>query len=264
MGAARESVATGAMAELDPVSASLVGALPPRVLTALSGLGATPAGRLARPGTGLDAAALAGAADLRPVSLDITSARAALASAIADARTIVDTLAALQNAVAEARTSSLTGPLAQLAVGGTRVSRLNIQAEARRALADINAIVAASERNGVNLIASGARPVEVQTTRFGGAVALAPQPLDSAGLGLGAPGLDGRVAGFRSVTDTEIAAAEDALSSARELASRRLLTLQAAAERLDFTSAAGQAVRSFDLGGRVTLFARGSVVDLIA
>jgi hypothetical protein len=252
------------MAELDPISAALIRELPPRVLSALSAPNATPTGRLVRPGSGLDAAARAGAADTQPIGLDVASARAALSTAIEDARAIVDTLARLEDAVTEARTSSLVGDLAQLAVGGTRISRLNIQTEARRALADINALVASSARGGVNLIASDSRPVEVQTTRFGGSITIAPQPLDSAGLGLGAPGLDGRVTGFKAVTDAEIARAGDALAQARELASRRLLTLQTIQERLDFTSAAGQAVRTLDLNSRVTLLTRGSVVDLIA
>ena len=252
------------MAELDPVSASLILELQPRALTVLAGPNATPTGRLIRPGSGLDASARAGAADARPINLDAASARAALSAAIADARTIIDTLDTLHDAVAKVRTSSLSGQLAQLAIGGTRISRLNIQAEARRALADINALVAAAERGGVNLIASGARPVEVQTTRFGGSIAIAPQPLDSFGLGLGAPGTDGRVSGFKAVGDAEIAEAEGALARARELATRRLQTLQTIEERLDFSSAAGQAVRGFDLGTRSTLLARGSVVDLIA
>ncbi len=263
-GARGVAVPTNVMAELDPITASLVRELPLRTLTALSAPGATPTGRFVRPGSSLDASARANAADQQPISLDVKSARTALAAAIDDAQTIVDTLARLQDAVAAARTSSLVGPTVQLAVGGTRVSRLNIQAEARRAFADINALVASAERGGVNLIASDARPIEVQTTRFGGSIAIAPQPFDSSGLGLGAPGLDGRVLGFRAITDTEIAEAEGTLAQARELASRRLQTLQAIEERLDFTSATGQAVRTLDLRARTTLLARGSVVDLIA
>lgn len=251
------------MAEFDPISAALVRELPPRVLTALSALRAAPTGTLSRPGSNLEAAARA-AANASPVSLGATDARAALATAIADARTILDTLAALHTAVAEARTSSLVGGNVQLAIDGTRISRLNIQAEARRALADINALVAAAEQNGANFIASDARSIEVQTTRFGGSVALSPQPLDSLGLGLGAPELSGRVGGFKAVTDTEIAQAERALARAQELASRRLQTLQGMEERLAFSSAAAQAVRTLDQGTRLTLFARGSVVDLIA
>lgn len=253
-----------AMADLDPISAALVRELPPRVLTALSAPEATPAGRLTRPGSSLDAAARADAESASPVTLNVTDARAALSTAIADARTILDTLAALHAAVAEARTSSLVGENVQLAVAGTRVSRLNIQAEGRRALADINALVVAAERNGVNFIASDSRSTEVQTTRFGGSVTLAPQPLDSLGLGFGAPELSGLVSGFRAVTDAEIEQAERTLARARELASRRLQTLQGMEERLAFSSAAAQAVRTLDQDTRFTLFARGSVVDLIA
>jgi hypothetical protein len=252
------------MAELDPISAALIRELPPRVLTALSAPGATPTGRLPRPGSSLETTARTDAESASPARLDVTSARAALSAAITDARTILDTLAALHAAVAEARISSLVGEEVQLAVGGTRISRLNIQAEARRALADINALVASAERNGVNFIASDSRAIEVQTTRFGGSVTLAPQPLDSAGLGFGAPDLSGRAGGFRAVTDAEIDRAERALARARELASRRLQTLQGMEERLAFSSAAAQAVRTLDQDASVTLLARGSVVDLIA
>jgi len=248
------------MAEFDPISAALIATLPPRVLTPLSARDTRPTGELARADATLDSAARSTGA----VGLDATSARTALAGAVASARVIVDTLGALRAAVAEARTSSLVGDSAQLAVGGTRVSRLNIQAEVRRALADINALVASETRGGVNLIASGEPPVAVQTSRFGGAVTLAPQPLDTRGLGFGAPDAAGRVTGFRAVSDTEIAGAEVALTRAEELASRRLLALQTAEQRLAFASSAGQAVRAFDLSGRTTLLARGSVIDLVA
>ena len=251
------------MAEFDPVSAARLRELTARALTVQSAPGAIPEGSLARSQSRLEAAARA-ADNAAPIAIGASEARAALAGAITDARAIVATLAALHSAVAEARTSSLVGESVQLAVGGTRISRLNIQAEARRALADINALVAAAEENGVNFIASDARPIEVQTTRFGGAIAIAPQPLDSRGLGFGAPELSGLVSGFRSVTASEIEQAERALARARELASRRLQTLQEIEQRLDFSSSAAQAVRSLDLGQRFTLFARGSVVDLIA
>jgi hypothetical protein len=126
------------------------------------------------------------------------------------------------------------------------------------------ALVADAERNGVNLIAADARPIEVQTTRFGGSITLAPQPLDSRGLGFGAPDIFGRVVGFNAVTDAEVDQAATALTNARELATRRLQSLQLMEERLAFGSAAGQAVRALDLDQRTTLLARGSVVDLIA
>jgi hypothetical protein len=253
------------VAELNPISASVILGLAPRVLTVLAPPSATPEGRFVRPGSRLDAAARAGAENASPVTLNATDARTALSAAIADARTIRDTLDALYTAVARARTSSLVGETVQLTGdGGTRISRLNIQAEARRALADINALVRDSTRGGVNFIASDARPIEVRTTRFGGAVTISPQALDSRGLGLGVPELSGRVGGFRSVTDSEIEQAERALARARELASRRLQTLEGIEERLAFSSTEAQAVRTLDQGARTTLLARGSVVNLIA
>ena len=252
------------MAELNPLSASVILELAPRVLTALAGPSATPEGRFVRPGSRLEAAARAGAENGNPVTLNVTDAQTALSAAIADARAIRDTLATLYAAVAAARTSSLVGEDVQLTVGGTRISRLNIQAEARRALADINALVRDSALGNVNFIASDARPIEVQTTHFGGTVTLSPQALDSRGLGLGAPDLSGRVGGFKAVTDNEIEQAERALARARELASRRLQALEGMEERLAFSSASTQAVRTLDQGARTTFFARGSVVNLIA
>ncbi|MSO85848.1 MAG: hypothetical protein EXR04_07895 [Rhodospirillales bacterium] len=252
------------MAELNPLSAAAILGLAPRVLTALAPSNATPEGRFIRSGSRLDAAARADVENGTPVTLNATDARAAITAAIADARTIRDTLDTLYTAVAQARTSSLVGGTVQLTIDGTRISRLHIQAEARRALADINALVQALTRGGVNFIASDARPIEVQTTRFGGAIVISPQALDSRGLGLGTPELSGRVGGFRAVTDNEIEQAERALARGRELASRRLQTLEGIEERLAFSSAGAQAIRTLDQGARATIFARGSVVNLIA
>jgi hypothetical protein len=233
-------------------------------LTAFSATEPRTFDQFARAESGLDASARGTQLAGNPVSINAEAAKSALSAAISDARAILATLDALQAAVAGAASSSISGGSVQLDVGGTRISRVNIQTEIRRALADINALVTASARGGVNFIASNARAIEVQTTRFGGSVTLAPQPLDSEGLGFGAPSLSGRVLGFTSLSDAEVTRAQGTLAQARELASRRLQTLQAMEDRLAFSSAAAQAVRTLDTSARLTLFARGSVVDLFA
>ena len=206
------------MAELDPLSAALFPGLTPRVLTAFSATEPRTFDQFARAESGLDASARGTSLAGNPVSINAAAAKGALAGAIADARVILATLDALQAAVAGAASSSISGGNVQLNIDGTRISRVNIQTEIRRALADINALVTASARGGVNFIASNARAIEVQTTRFGGSVTLAPQPLDSEGLGFGAPSLSGRVLGFTSLSDAEVTRAQGTLAQARELA----------------------------------------------
>ena len=95
------------MAEFDPLSASLIRQLSPQALTVLAPPGAAPRGNFSSPGSSLAAAARAQAENGNPVTLNVTDARAALSAAIADARTILDTLATLHAAVARAQTSSL-------------------------------------------------------------------------------------------------------------------------------------------------------------
>lgn len=248
----------------DPLSASLILQNSVRALTPLSAPKATPPGAFARAGLGLSTDALAGSFQGSPASLNLPDAQNALAVATASARQILETLDSLYVAVGRAQTSSLVGEEVQLAVGGTRISRLNIQAEARQALREINQLVKNAERNGVNLIASDGRAALVQTSRFGGQVTLEIQPLDSRALGFGAPNLAGLVDGFKGVTDTEIERARRGLALARETVSRRLQTLIQAEERLSYSSAPAQTIRALDIGAAATLLPRGSVVNLIA
>lgn len=248
----------------DPISASLILQNASRVLTPLSAPKATPPGAFIRAGLGLSADALAGSFQGSPGTLNLPDAQNALAAAGAGARQILKTLDSLYVAVERAQTSSLVSGTVQLAIDGTRISRLNIQAEARQALREINRLVESAERNGVNLIASDGRAIAVQTTRFGGQVVLEVQPLDSRALGFGGPNLAGLVNGFKSVTDAEIEQARRGLALARETASRRLQTLTQAEERLSYSSAPAQAIRALDVGAAATLLPRGSVVNLIA
>ncbi|MBM3565174.1 MAG: hypothetical protein FJX42_03555 [Alphaproteobacteria bacterium] len=248
---------------LNPISASVILQTAAPTFTSLSAPGTVPSGRPGRTGLGLPGDALAGSIQGSPASLDVADARRALAIAITNGRRILDTLDSLQAAVDFAAVSSLVGGDVQLAVGGTRISRLNIQAEARQALREINTLVEKSEVNGVNLIASDGRAAQAQTTRFGGQTTLDIQPLDSRALGFGAPELSGLVSGFKGLSDKEIEAVARKLAVARETVSRRLQTLTQSEERLAYASGAGQAVRTLEGAGNA-LLPRGSVVNLIA
>lgn len=67
---------------------------------------------------------------------------------------------------------------------GTRVSRGNIQTQLNRAIALIDNLVAASAIGSANFIDGTGPAIRVQTSRYGGNIAILPQGLDSASLGL--------------------------------------------------------------------------------
>ena len=69
-----------------------------------------------------------------------------------------------------------------LSSDGTRVSRNNIQLD--RAVALIDSLVDASATGNANFIDGGGPAIRIQTSRYGGAISVAPQGLDSASLGL--------------------------------------------------------------------------------
>lgn len=195
-----------------------------------------------------------------PASLGIDDARTTLGIAVAAGRGVVAALQALAGALAIADHDSFVSPSSDIAPGGTRVSRVNIQAEARRLIAAVNDLIAAAGANGANFIASDGAPIRVQTTRFGGTIEISPQPLDSAGLGLGTPDLDGALSSFRSLTDQDVTVARGAVANALNLAQRRVQNLETLQRGLAFSSAELQAFVS-TLGGNSGLLQRGSVID---
>ena len=71
-----------------------------------------------------------------------------------------------------------------LSADGTRVSRGNIQTQINRALSLINNLVNVSGDGNANFIDGSGPAIRVQTSRFGGAINILPQGLDSTSLGL--------------------------------------------------------------------------------
>lgn len=195
-----------------------------------------------------------------PANLELADAQAALGIALSSGRGVVAALRALAQTLELADHDSFVSPSAAIAPGGTRVSRVNIQAEARRLLAAVNSLVAAAELNGANFIASDGAAIRVQTTRFGGTIEVLPQPLDSVGLGLGAPDLDGVLRAFRALDDRDVTTARAAVGSALDLAQRRLQNLEALQRGLGFSSAQLQSFAAA-LSGDSGLLPRGSVID---
>lgn len=120
----------------------------------------------------------------RRVSVDDT--RSALSRSVVAGNSIINALKALEKALERADQSSIVSSETSLLAGdGTRISAVNIQSEARNIIKRIDSLVEKSAFDGINLISSRSQPVALQTSSYGGAVNIQPQPLDSQGLGLG-------------------------------------------------------------------------------
>jgi len=120
------------------------------------------------------------------VSLNHEDTRSLLRDAVNAATGIVEALVHLKSAVGVASNTALVRTETNLITGGkeTRVSALNIQAQARILLQRIDKLVAASAIGNANLLSSRSSALRLQTTQFGGRISVAPQPLDTAGLNL--------------------------------------------------------------------------------
>jgi len=121
------------------------------------------------------------------VSLNHADSNSLVRDAASAATGIVEALNHLRSAVELASNTALVRTETSLITGGsyeTRVSALNIQAQARILLKRIDKLVNASAIDNANLLSSRSLALRLQTTQFGGHITVAPQPLDSVGLGL--------------------------------------------------------------------------------
>jgi hypothetical protein len=199
-----------------------------------------------------------------PVTVSVEDAVKALSVALVSGRGILASLQALADAFEVADHSALVSPSAFVQPGGTRVSRLNIQADSRRLLESINRLVAEAEVGGANFISSDARPIVVQTSRFGGRLTVAPQPLDTRGLGIGEPDIFDRLPSFRALSDDEVNAVVASIANAIVLAGTRIQNLETLQRGIGFSTAAQQDFARVLSGGLSDSLPRGSVVNLIA
>ncbi len=120
------------------------------------------------------------------VVLGAADAKKALGLAIISANAILGALNALVSEAKLAGNEPLVSPFTGLEIGGTRISHLNLNADTNRALAMIDSLVASTEFKNANFISSTGANINVKTSRFGGSIRVAPQPMDSVGLNLSA------------------------------------------------------------------------------
>lgn len=187
-------------------------------------------------------------------SVDVASASTALSVAIKAGVAIRNSLAALADALETADHDSLVSSTTALTISGTRVSRVNIHAEANVLIDKIEALVVANEFRNANFISSTSGNILIQTSRYGGGVEIVPQPLDSAGLGL---------------TDLSLLTAEEidrGIAVVAEALSRvdsRVSNLEALQRNLGRLGTQGQAL-SRAIAQNSGSLPRGSLVNLVA
>ena len=222
---------------------------------AKSVLGSSGLGGVRRVGAGeLDRALSPGPFDEVRIVLGNAEARTGLALAVTAGSGIVASLRAIQSSAQLAQQESLVSPLTGLEIDGTRVSRLNLHSDTNRALRLIDGLVFDTELNNANFISSSGANIVVKTSKFGGAIKVTPQPLDTTGLNL------------RSISLLTQAAAEDAearIATAINTAARRverLAALQRALNTNDFTNERLSGLISSISGSGLPL---GSLVNVV-
>lgn len=176
----------------------------------------------------------------------------ALSTAIYIAKSIAQ---ALDGLVKSARLAdgSLTNPDAGILVGyGTRLSVGNIQAGLDRTLTQIDTLVERAAVGAANILSSTSNDITLQTSVYGGALSVTPQPFDVAGLGL--ENLDLHTASGR---DDALAR----LTRAQVIAGQRILNLEALRDGLNDPSALSSALNALDTRSGTVL---GAIVDLTA
>lgn len=181
-------------------------------------------------------------------------AKTALSIAIFAGNGIVGSLKALKSSARLAGHEGLVSPTTNLTISGTRISRLNLNADTNRAIRLIDGLVAQSELTGANFISSSSPNIRISTSRFGGSIDIQPQPLDSIGLNL------------RSIDLLSAVGAADAearLETAINTASRRvrgLEALQRAISSGDFSNQILSGLISSTSGAALPL---GSLVNVV-
>lgn len=189
------------------------------------------------------------------VRLNINDARVAVDIALVAGFGILSALEALADAFRLAADSGLSGSLTGLNQAGTRVSGINITAQADRLVDAIDDLVASARISNANLIASNALRVTIPTTAFGGRITVSPQALDSIGLG---------------IQDLNGVTREDALSSlarietAINLATSRLDNLEVLGDSLVPGRGLSSELSRIINGGSTDFLPRGTLINQTA
>lgn len=151
------------------------------------------------------------------VRLNINDARVAVDVALVAGFGILAALKTLAAAFQLAADTGLSGSLTGLTESETRVSGINITAQAGRLVDAIDDLVKNARTANANLIASNGLRVTIPTTAFGGRITVSPQALDSAGLG---------IENLSAITRAEALSSLARIETAINLASTRLDNLE--------------------------------------
>ncbi|MBT3360596.1 MAG: hypothetical protein HN403_13310 [Rhodospirillales bacterium] len=188
-------------------------------------------------------------------SVDAQTASAALTVAIKVGTAIKNSLGALAGALETADHESLVSSTTALTISGSRVSRVNVHAEASVLLEKIDTLIAANTFNhNANFISSRSGNILIQTSRYGGGLEIVPQALDTEGLGL-----SDLILLSKTDIDRGIAAVDEALFRVGS----RVANLEALQRNLGQLGAPGQSLSRAIANGSDTL-PRGSLVNLVA
>jgi hypothetical protein len=189
------------------------------------------------------------------ITLRATDADTAVGRAASAGSQILDQLRYLDAQLTTAINGGLVSPRTELRIDEGRVSRLNINVIAGRALSTIDRLVAGAETRGVNLISSQQDLVTIQTTEFGGRVTVRAQPLDSVGLDL---------SDISALTSIEAQEARARVRIAIRTAENRLSSLAALGGSLEFRGGTGQSFLQIGNEGLFEGAVRGRLVNLRA
>ncbi|MFQ5764690.1 MAG: hypothetical protein ACE5GT_07170 [Rhodospirillales bacterium] len=189
------------------------------------------------------------------VPLTVRDASTAVDIALIAGFGIVAALETLAGAFRLAADSGLVSPLVGLSLDGTRISGVNITAQAGRLVDAIDDLVESAEISNANLISSRSLRVTIQTTEFGGRITVAPQPLDSEGLG---------IQDLSGITRDEAQAAVARLETAINLARTRLDNLEVLRDSLVPGRGISAEITRLLNSGDPGFLPRGSLVNQIA
>lgn len=181
-------------------------------------------------------------------------AKTALSIAILSGNGIIGTLKALKSSAELAGHESLVGNLTNISIAGTRVSRLNLHADTNRAIGLIDGLVGKSEFRNANFISSRAPNIRIGTSRFGGTLDVAPQPLDSIGLNL---------TGITLLTDIGADDALARLETAINTATRRVDSLESLQRAITSGNFSSQILSSLVTSLRGDGLPLGTLVNVI-
>jgi hypothetical protein len=187
------------------------------------------------------------------VLLGGADAKTAISISILAGNGILGALRALRSEAALAGHESLVSNLTDLTIGGTRISRLNLHGDTSRAIALIDRLVGQSEYAGANFISSTSPNIKIRTTRFGGTLDVAPQPLDSIGLNL---------AGINLLSEERAADALARIDTAIYQAGQRVDALRSLQRTISFTEFSDQALSALINGTSGSPLPVGTLVNL--